>query len=69
MRYGAGYWCAHLFIDDVQQCTTRHGQYMPRPGGVLKKVVTDLTPHGVPYGKVCQRCHRVYNGNISGIKR
>jgi len=70
MRYGRGLWSAHLFIDGVQQCTTKHGHFCePVPGVPERTVVTILTQHGIPYGRVCQRCHRVYNGNISGIKR
>lgn len=68
-RWGKGGWCAHLFIEGVQQCSTKHG-VPPFVGySSICTVVTDLSRHGVPYGKVCARCHRVFNGKISGIKR
>lgn len=61
-RYGRGLWAAHLFINDTQACTTRHGSFCaPVPGVPEFTVVTDLTRHGTPFGRVCQRCMRAWN--------
>src|ERR1019366_3332641 len=53
-----GYWKAHAFVDDVQQCNTAHGNYM---GGAIRHdgpTVVESGPYGVPYGQVCTRCER-----------
>lgn len=57
-RFGS--WSAHFFVDGRQQCNTAHGnfnggQYPPR----RPDPVVDFTPHGQPYGRVCQKCLKV----------
>lgn len=58
-RWGA--WAAHFFVNGAQLCKTHHSY---AEGGMARGLPpqpparVDLSPHGVPYGKVCQRCLR-----------
>lgn len=54
-RYGG--WNAHLYVNGEQQCATVHGQV---PGSRPLEVVTELTAHGQPYGRVCHFCERIW---------
>ena len=61
-----GQWCAHLFVEDEQACTSRHGHYRgvhkPEAGWAPTVLVgDDLTPHGIPYGRVCSFCLRQWH--------
>lgn len=56
-RWGA--WAAHFFVGGQQRCNTVHsyaegGMARGLPPVPPKPVV--MSPSGIPYGRVCQRC-------------
>jgi hypothetical protein len=58
-----GNWAAHLFDGDKQLCPTRHGVYRglthgPTPPALVESL--PLSDHGIPYGKVCAHCLRIF---------
>jgi len=54
-------WCAHLYINGVQACSTRHDWGTKNHTSDPKTLpASELTAEGRPYGKICQRCERVH---------
>ena len=49
-----GSWSAHFFVDGRQCCNVAHN--FLRPGGPTSPKAADLSPHGVPFGRVCAMC-------------
>lgn len=59
-----GYWAAHLYdASGKQMCNTHHGRF--KSFASLEKRDTPsealLSPSGLPYRKVCQRCQRLWS--------
>ena len=60
--YRWGQWAAHYFVNGEQACSTTHSF---AAGGFARGLSAqapkpaELTPHGEPYGRVCQRCLKV----------
>jgi hypothetical protein len=57
-----GQWCAHLHDGEQQVCATQHGRYLGMDTTFVPKTLgaSDLTSHGEPYGRVCERCRREF---------
>ena len=58
-----GGWSAHLFDGDNQVCSTQHGHL---PGlhsreGLPEPKEPELGPRGIPYGRICAHCLKVFN--------
>jgi hypothetical protein len=56
-----GQWAAHLFNEHGQVCSTQHGQFPGFDPTKTEPVVADLSPNGLPYGRICQRCLKVFH--------
>jgi len=48
--------CAHAYVDGEQLCNMQHGRFGITPRTPVEPYPVDLGPHGVPYGRTCQRC-------------
>jgi len=59
MRFGA--WSAHLYEAGHQLCPTQHGRLRAGGGGVPAIGVATVGPHGIPFGRVCERCLKVWH--------
>jgi hypothetical protein len=55
-------WSAHFFVDGVQSCRTLHGIYMGGGFAPKRPAPAELTPQGVPYGRVCDQCLKASRG-------
>jgi hypothetical protein len=67
-RWGA--WAAHLFDGDRQVCNTRHGAFGALARGPQPPkfdAAPALGPGGVPYGRTCTHCLKVWNRSRSGL--
>ena len=56
-------WAAHYFVDGQQACRTVHSYAeggMARGLPPLRPAPAPLSMHGVPFGRVCQRCLKVW---------
>lgn len=49
-------WAAHYFVDGEQECNTHHGNFKGSERCPKRPKPADISPTGIPYGKVCQRC-------------
>lgn len=57
-----GSWSAHFFVDGRQQCNTQHDFAkggVERGLPVVPPTPAELTPAGMPYGRVCSKCANV----------
>lgn len=59
-RFGA--WCAHYYADGKKLCNVAHQH---RDGGLARglplrdPLLVEVGPHGIPHGRVCQRCQKL----------
>ncbi len=65
-RWGA--WCAHLYEGDRTACHFAGGNFRrgvmlgKKPGQLVTLEGSAIGPHGVPFGRTCVRCLKVFNG-------
>jgi len=60
-RWGRG--AAHYFRGGEQLCNYTHGIYAARGTAPRRPEPAELSGTGLPYGKVCSRCLKIFRGS------